>query len=216
VAVDETNVFTVGATNGVLSYQWTFGDGAVSDWSSSSNASHAYVTDCGPYDASVIVSNNVLAVSSNFTVAVACSMNITKMGVKLNFAKPNSDSCSLTATLNLGTGYNLTNKVVTVDVGGAQVPFTLDAKGKGKGASAFGSCKLAYNKKLVLWTLTVKLAKGTWRTPWGAHGLVNDNVPKMPVTSVTMPVVVAIDAEAFAGERTMVYTAKYNKSGSAK
>ncbi len=215
VAVAETNVFAVGATNGVLSYQWTFGDGAVSDWSSSSNGSHAYVTDCGPYSASVAVSNNVATISSNFTVAIACSMNITKMGAKLNFAKLNSDSCSLTATLNLGAGFNLTNKVLTVDVGGAQVPFTLDPKGKGRGVSPFGSCKMAYNKKAGLWTLTVKLAKGTWRTPWGAHDLVNGNVLK-PGVLVTMPVVVVIGVDAFADEHSMFYTAKKNKSGSAK
>lgn len=215
VAVDETNVFAVGATNGVPSYQWTFGDGAVSDWSSSSNASHAYVTNCGPYSASVAVSNNAATISSNFTVAIACSMNITKMRAKLNFARLNSDSCSLTATLNLGAGHNLTNKVVTVDVGGAQVPFTLDPKGKGRGVSPLGSCKLAHNKKTGLWTLTVKLAKGTWRTPWGAHDLVNGNVPK-PGVPVTMPVVVVIGNDAFADEHSMFYTATQNKSGSAK
>ena len=221
VMAGDTNMFTVGATDpgsNQLSYQWLFGDGAVSDWSSSSNATHAYVTNCSPYVASVTVSNGWTAISTNLTVTVACPLTITKMAVKVNFAKTNSDSCSLTASLDLGTDYHPANKVVTVDVGGTtNVTFMLDGKGKGKGVGNFGSCKLVPNKKVPgSWTLTAKLAKGTWRDPWGAHGLVNDNVPKTPPTSVTMPVVMVVDTEAFAAERSMIYTAKVNKSGSAK
>ena len=219
VVAGDTNVFIVGARDpggNSLSYEWLFGDGAISGWLATNIASHAYTTNCGPYAASVIVSNGWTAISSNLTVAIACSMNITKIGVKLSFAKTNSDSCTLTAALDLGSSYNLTNKVVTVDVGGAQVPFTLDAKGKGKGVSSFGSCKLAPNKKIPgSWTLTVKLAKGTWREPWEAWRLTNENVGK-PGRSVTMPVVVVIGTDAFAGEHAMVYTAKAGKSGSAK
>ena len=49
----------------------------------------------------------------------------------------------------------------------------------------------------------------------GGYDLVNATWPK-PGVWVTMPVIVLIDIEAFAGERTMLYTAKFNKSGSAK
>jgi hypothetical protein len=45
--------------------------------------------------------------------------------------------------------------------------------------------------------------------------LTNENVGK-PGRSVTMPVVVVIGTDAFAGEHAMVYTAKAGKSGSAK
>ena len=140
-------------------------------------------------------------------------LSITKMQVKLNFAKTNSDSCTLKATLDLGTGCNLTN--ATVNVGGANVPFILDSKGKG--VSSFGNCKLAYNKKTGLWTLTVKLTKGSWQTQWYAYNLTNEDVAR-PGRSVTMPVDVAIigTTDIFAGERTMLYRAKWNKSGIAK
>jgi hypothetical protein len=85
---------------------------------------------------------------------------------------------------------------------------------KGRGVSPFGSCKLTRNKKTGLWTLTAKLAKGTWREPWATHGLVNQTVK--PGAWVTMPVVVVIGDDALANERPMLYTATKDKSGSAK
>ena len=100
-----------------------------------------------------------------------------------------------------------------LDIGGAQVPFTLDARGRG--VSSFGTCELAYNKRTRQWTLNANLVNGSWQTPWAAHGLVNATIPK-PGVSVTMPVVVLIGDEAFADERTMRYTATKNQSGSAK
>ena len=140
---------------------------------------------------------------------------IAKLQMTLNFSKPNADSASLSAILGLDAGFNPANKVVTLNIGGAQVPFTLDAKGKGRGVSRYGSCALAYNKKTKKWALTAQLAKGTWHTPWAAHGLENKTVTK-PGVWVTMPVVVAIGDAAFADERPVLYTATKDKSGSAK
>jgi hypothetical protein len=219
VAAGDTNVFMVGAFDpdgDPLSYQWSFGDGAISDWLTTNIASHAYTTNCGPYTAGVTVSDEQVTVSSNLTVAIACQLIITKLQANLNFAKTNADSASLSAIPNLDAGFNLTNKLVRVDIGGTtNVTFALDAKGKGRGVGAFGSCKLAYNKKMKQWTLSAKLAKGPWQASWAIYGLENKNVPK-PGVWVTMPVVVLIGSEAFADERPMLYTAKAGKSGSAK
>jgi hypothetical protein len=219
VAQGDTNVFMVGAVDPggyPLSYQWTFGDGTNSDWLTTNIASHVYTTNCGPYTAGVIVSDGHAIARSNLTVIIACQLTVTKMQVKLNFAKQNADSASLTAILDLDAGFNLTNKVVRLDIGGTtNVTFALDAKGKGRGVSSFGSCKLAYNKKMKQWTLRAKLAKGSWQASWATYGLENKNVPK-PGVWVAMPVVVLIGSEAFADERPMLYTAILNKSGSAK
>ena len=223
VIAGETNVFTVGADgeNGApVSYEWLFGDGVTNAWSSSNSVEHAYGTNCGPYQVSVVITDGKEEpIISNMMVTVACELIITKLKATLNFAKTNSDSCNLSATLaDLGAGYDLTNKVMTVDVGGAQVPFQLDAKGKGKGkdVSGFGSCKLAYNKGAHLWTLTAKLAKGTWRTPWSAYSMINSNISKPAVVITNFPAIVALDTEAFMGTTNLHYTAKHGKSGSAK
>ena len=74
-------------------------------------------------------------------------LTILKETAKLSFVKTNACSCTLTATLDLDAGYDLTNTTVSLDIGGADVSFTLDAKGKGRGMGAYGTCKLSYKKK---------------------------------------------------------------------
>jgi sugar lactone lactonase YvrE len=139
------------------------------------------------------------------------TLTITKETAMLNFVKTNSDSCTLTGTLTLEPGFSVTNKAVTVDIGGAQALFTLDAKGSG--TSPPNTCKLSYNKKTVLWTFTAKLKSGSWATPWAAYGLSNSTVT---ASSVTLPATLVIGDEGFYGEKNLLYKAKAGKSGSAK
>ena len=213
IVAGDTNVFTVGAMDpggNPLSYQWSFGDGAANEWSPLNTAEHVYTTNyCGPYTAGVTVDNGWAATSSNLTVAVACELGITRMQATLNFANTNADSCSLSATLDLGASYNPVDNQVMLDIGGAQIPFTLDAKGRG--VNQFGSCTLGYDESTGLWTLNADLAKGSWQTAWAAYGLVNQTEPK-PGAGVTMPVIVLVGNEAFAAEHTMSYTATFNST----
>jgi hypothetical protein len=161
--------------------------------------------------------NLYVADADNNTIrlGVPCgTLTITKETAKLNFVKTNACSCALTATLDLGAGYNLTNKLVSLDIGGADVSFNLDAKGKGRGVGTYGSCKLSYKKKTGPWTFTATLKNGSWATPWAAYGLTNAPTPKSGV-SVTLPVVLVIGDEGFAGEKALLYKTTA-KSGSAK
>ena len=219
----ETNVFNVGAAdpvdNNLLRYQWSFGDGATSDWLTAAVATHIYATNnCGPYIASVTVSNDQAAISSNLTVSAACQLTITKLQIGLSFIKTNADSGSLIAKLNLPGVTNLTqltSRTVLVDIGDVQVPFTLD--NKGRGGSVPRTCRLAYTKptktKAGYWTATIALSKGLWRSPWATYGLDNathKNSPRL------LPVAVLIDDEAFAAEKLLNYTSVTNKTGTAK
>jgi hypothetical protein len=147
------------------------------------------------------------------------TLTITKETAKLNFAKTNSDSCTLTATLDLDASYNLTNAPVLLDIGGADASFTLDAKGKGHGAGTngtSGTCKLSYKKKTGPWTFTAKLKNGPWTTPWAAYGLSNTTTTVKAGVPVTLPVTLVIGDEGFTGEKALLYKAKTGKSGSAK
>jgi subtilase family serine protease len=211
-AENEPLCFTVGMFDpdfNPLSCQWDFGDSATS---TDCDPCHVF-TNCGQYAVSVAISDGLAWTNATGLVTIACPLTVTKMRVKVNFAKPYADSASLSAILNLDAGFSVTNKTpITLNIGGAQVPFTMDVKGRG--VSPFGSCKLTRNKKTGLWTLTAKLAKGTWREPWATHGLVNQTVK--PGAWVTMPVVVVIGDDALANERPMLYTATKDKSGSAK
>jgi hypothetical protein len=150
------------------------------------------------------------------TITNSSAITITKLQAKVSFAKQESDSCSLTATLDLGVGFNPSNKVVVTDIGGAPASFTLDAKGKGRETSPPGTCKLSYNKKSGLWALSVNLKKGSWRTDWADHDLTNTTTAKTG-KPVILPVVVAIgDGIAFSTDRHMTYRAVAEKSGTAK
>jgi PKD repeat protein len=211
-----------------LNYQWNFGDGTILPWSASHTATHIYTnTSCGSYSASVTVTNGGMVTSSNLVLAVACELGVTNKGAKvqakLNFAKPGQDSFKMKAVAALGA-VNLTNAHVLVSMGGVEIPFVLDAKGKGTGKYSIilngktviaGTCKLSYNKKTALWTITVSAKFGSWQDEWLAFGLTDETVPK-PGRTVTMPVVVLIGGDAFAAEKQLTYTATQNKSGTAK
>ena len=226
VVAGETNIFNVVATDpegGPLTYQWIYGDGGSSTWSTVALASHVYaVSNCGSYIASVTVSDGHLTATSNLAVMAACDfISITKLQVGLNFAKPNVDTISLTAKLGLPgitTVSQLNSVRIVVDVGGAQVSFTLDKKGHGVGAN--GTCVLGYTKPIKkvpmgYWTATITLSKGNWHAQWLYYGL--DNAThKGPGVSVTLPVVVMIGNEAFAAEPTLHYIVTANKTGTAK
>jgi len=224
VVAGETNTFNVVAIDpdgDALKYQWVFGDGITNDWSSSALTTHTYVSsNCGPYTASVTVSDGNLTASSNLAVMAACDfLAITKLQVGLNFTKLNADTISLTAKLGLPGFTNVSQLAgfsVIADVGDAQVPFTLN--NKGRGVSVNGTCGLAYTKPTKklggYWTATISLSKGTWRNQWAKFGL--DNTPhKSPGKTMTLPVVVLINNEAFAAEPTLHYIATL-KTGTAK
>ena len=147
------------------------------------------------------------------------TLTINKETAKLNFAKTNACSCTLTATLDLDATYDLTNKLVSLDIGGADASFTLDAKGKGHGAGTngtSGTCKLSYKKKTGPWTFTAKLKNGPWITPWAAYGLSNTTTTVKAGVPVTLPVTLVIGDDGFIGEKALLYKAKTGKSGNAK
>ena len=62
-------------------------------------------------------------------------LTISKIGVKLNFARAGSDSISLSGTLPIPAGLVVAGQSVVIDVGGVIKIFTLDDKGNGAASS---------------------------------------------------------------------------------
>jgi hypothetical protein len=139
--------------------------------------------------------------------------DITSLQVKVNFAKPNTDSLTLQALIDGDLYSGIAGKTVTLDVGGAQVAFVIDAKGQGINAS--GTCRFTYSTSKGTGTLNLKLRRGTWQHEWARYGIMNETVLK-PGSSVTLPVVIVIGDQALMGEKSLHYTAKKDKSGTAK
>ncbi|HUI08060.1 MAG TPA: hypothetical protein VL486_13760 [Verrucomicrobiae bacterium] len=149
------------------------------------------------------------------TITNWAPMIVGKLHAKVNFAKENNDTCLLKATVDLGSGFDVTNTVVALDIGGAHASFTLNKKGVGHATSPVGSCMLSHKKASALWTLTANLKKGSWRTPWADSGLTNGTL-KAGVP-VTMPVVVGVGEDsAFTNNCSLTYRAVANRSGTAK
>lgn len=216
VVAGKTNVFDVGATNTInqpLYYTWMFGDGGSRSRSLASVATYAYPSTCGVYAAEVIVDDGLTTNTAAFTVSVVCQLEITKLQAKLNFAKPNADSCSFKGNVSLPSDHDFAGQLLTVNVGGAQVTFTLDSKGRG--LLGHHKCSMKFDKKTGLWMVTATLRNGSWRDVWSSSGLSDVTIPK-PGAAVTMTSVLLLDSESFAGDKTLNYIATQGKSGAAK
>ena len=220
VVAGDTNTFSVGATDpdsNPLSYQWVFGDGVTNAWPSSNSVDHVYTpTNCESYQASVTISNGVGTIASNFTVVVACQLNLAKLAPKLNFAKTNSDSCTVTGSFALpDTGTpSFAGKLATLDIGGGSLTFTIPSKGSAvNGKSKFSTP--TFNKKNGQWKLSVSFKNGFWQNDWANYSMINSNILKPGVLVSDLPVILLLDDEAFMATTNLHYTAKQGKSGSA-
>ena len=143
------------------------------------------------------------------------TLSIAKLQGTLNFAKTNADSCTVKGTFSLPVSYSFAGKLVTLDIGGTNVSFVLDSKGKWhNGLSTFS--KPTYNKSHTNWTFNATLKNGSWQTPWAEYGMVNTNTPKQGILVTNFPVTLVVDTEAFMGTTNLQYTAKHGKSGTAK
>jgi len=218
VVAGDTNVFSVGATSqegGTLSYQWSFGDGATSDFLPTNIVEHVYTNDCGPYAASVTISNGVAVTTSNFDVMVACLLTLDKVQPKLDFAKTNEDSCAVEGSFPALSNTVFAGKVATVDIGGASLTFTFPAKGNAVNSHSTLK-KPTYNKTSKLWKFKATFKDGSWQTPWAEYGMINSNVPKPGVLVTNLPVILLLDTDGFMATTNLHYTAKEHKSGEAK
>jgi PKD repeat protein len=215
VVADETNTLTVAATDAdgdILDYQWIFGDGQSTN-TLLGVVAHVYTNACGPYNASVTVSDGQASTNSDLTVSLACQLQITKLQAKVNFKKSDADSCNLIADIVLPDGFDPTGKSLTVNIGGAQSSFILDTKNKGRNAQ--GQCSLKFNRKTSDWTVKVSLNKTSLQAAWLDEGLADTTTSKTG-TEVTMTVVVLVGNESFIADKTLLYKAKEGKSGTAK
>ena len=141
---------------------------------------------------------------------------VTKLQIKLNFAKASMDGIDLKGTLAVPDGFSPAGATLQVSVGGVVKSFTLDAKGKAKVGTDQAQVFVKKKKGLVLAQdakLTVKFAKGSFASSLLDEGLVDATVTDAPVT---IPVEVVMNATTYAKAQPQVYTAKQGKTGKTK
>jgi hypothetical protein len=141
----------------------------------------------------------------------ATPLTITKQKAKVNFVIPLSDTTSFTATIGLPDDFAPSNQVVSVDIAGVAVEFTLDAKAR---ATLLTGSRCALKKNPAGgWIITVKLGKGNYAAAWTDDGLTNETVINKPVR---LPVTVTVGGQGFSGSKPLWYRATEGKGGTAK
>lgn len=141
---------------------------------------------------------------------------VSKLGIKLNLAKPSLDSIGLKGTLAVPAGFSAAGATLEVSIGGVVKTFTLDAKGKATVGTDKAQLTVKAKKGVVAAQdakLSVKLTKGSFASSLVDEGLVNATVTDV---AVTMPVEIKLNDTMYASAQPQRYKAKTGKSGSAK
>lgn len=146
--------------------------------------------------------------SSGLTVSLA--------SVKLNFAKKGSDTIKLSGTLAVPAGFAPAQQKVYIVFGDVLKTLTLDAKGNAKSGGDAIKVSIKAAKGVVAAQQSkyaVLLNKGTFAAQLAAYGLVNENASK---ANVTVPVSLYVNSTLLQKQQTLSYTAKKDKTGTAK
>lgn len=141
---------------------------------------------------------------------------VTKLQIKLNFAKSSMDGIDLKGTLAVPDGFSPAGATLQVTIGGVARSFTLDTKGKAKVGTDQAQVFVKKKKSLVLAQdarLTVKFAKGSFAESLADEGLADATVTEAPVT---IPVEVVMNGTTYAKAQPQLYSAKQGKTGKTK
>ncbi|HLX62410.1 MAG TPA: putative Ig domain-containing protein [Planctomycetota bacterium] len=147
------------------------------------------------------------------------ALNVQSMSVKLNLKTAGADSIQVKGTLSLAPGFSAAGKQAVTYVGGIAAKITLSSAGKGtSGTNSVGSSLNAFSIKLKATggqnAYTFSFKKGTFAAKLATFGLTNENV--LVPRAVTLPVIVLINGELYKSDKSLNYTAKAGRSGSAK
>jgi hypothetical protein len=145
------------------------------------------------------------------------ALTVTKMSIKLSFAKQGADSISVSGTLPVPDNFNVSGKKVVVNVGGVIKSFVLDSKGASpRGSDTF---KLMVKQKKGVAAaqnakFTAKFSKGTFADKLADEGLTGTaDVKKSPKT---VQVDVIFNQTAYRKLQPQSYSAKAGKTGATK
>ena len=168
-----------------------------------------------PYDASVTISNGLATITSNFTVMVACQLNLSKLAPKLNFAKTNSDSCTVMGAFESAGQYQFRRQAGDAGHRRGSLTFTLPSKGtRPQWPEQVQHADLQQEDRPVETQCLVQERFLANRLGQLQHDQFEHSEAGMLVSD--LPVILLLDTEAFMATTNLHYTATQGKSGAAK
>lgn len=195
-----------------VAYEWHFGDGTTLNAAATTSKPFATPGDYAVF-ARATDGRGGTTDSEKTTVHVVAAgvpyFDVTKLALLLRFDGVAKDRIKVSGKLALADGSPLAGKVLSVDVGGSALAFTLNAKGKSPKGSA--SATLSRPKRGVA-KFKVKMT-GSFAASLADEGMSDATVKRLPATIHTA---VTFDGTTNAEDVVVLYTAKAGKSGSAR
>ena len=139
------------------------------------------------------------------------------LSIKLNFAKPDSDSITLTGSLAIPAGFTVNGAKAIVDVGGVDHAFSLNQKGIGTdGKNSFKLSAKSKNGIAAAQTAkyAMKLVNGAFAAALASKGLIGTQ--NDPGSQHTITVSLVFAKTAYQTQKQVTYKCKKGKSGAAK
>jgi len=183
-----------------LTYAWDFGDGNTTTTSTGS-VTHSYAS-AGNYAASVTVSDGSLQAVSNTSVNVAAQGTVTPTAVLLysNYVRAKQDYALASCYIGgLPQNFNPKGVACTVDLGGAALNFTLDAKGTARTAAG----AVVLTRSGTRWVFSVAYNRANLHANWSDEGFVSGQSNGY---THSLGVTVTLGSLTFVGSKSLRYT----------
>jgi len=157
-----------------------------------------------------------------FAGGASTAMTIKSLKGSVKFGKSDSDAVSIQGTLpKLPANLDVSAKDIVINVGGAALTFTLDAKGKGKSLQGNAALSLKPSKRNKTTkkidflggdvAFKIKMAKGTWSDDWTDEGILTSLETK--AANIPFALTLTLGGKPFTATVTTVYKGKADKGG---
>ena len=132
------------------------------------------------------------------------SLTVSNIQGSAKFAVGRHDACSILGVIpNVPVSFNPSGQIATLNIGGAEVIFTLDAKGRGKSAEGSIALKLKSRARA---QFVAKIQNGTWAAVWGLNPAAG---------AINAPLQVAVSIELDGGTYASTVTVSMNAKAGA-
>jgi ELWxxDGT repeat protein len=141
---------------------------------------------------------------------------VSKLQIKLNFARSESDTLMFAGTVPVPDGFTVLNASIAINVGGVIVAATLDEKGVAKDSHNMVKIRVKAKKGIVAAQtspISLKVNRSVLATLLTDEGLTDSTLKDV---NRTIPISVIFNGELYKASVLQLYTAKVDKNGRTK